>query len=127
MYSASGFWTMARHEVPILAIVWNNHNYQTVRHGFARFQGKMAKTGHFAGMHLGNPDIDFVGLARSQGVAGERVSSASELSQALERGIGATRDGSPYLIDVAIAQIGGGAGSDWYQKFSLAETRTRKV
>jgi len=55
------------------------------------------------------------------------VSSASELSQALERGIGATRDGSPYLIDVAIAQIGGGARSDWYQKFSLAETRTRKV
>jgi len=127
MYSASGFWTMARYEVPVLMIVWNNHNYQTVRHGFSRFQGKMAGSGHYTGMHLGNPDIDFVGLAKSQSVDGEKVTSASDLRGALDRGIAATRAGSPYVLDVAIAQIGGGAGSDWYQKFSLAGTRTRKV
>ncbi len=34
MYSASGFWTMARYSIPVLTIVWNNRNYQTVRHGF---------------------------------------------------------------------------------------------
>ena len=127
MYSASGFWTMARYEVPVLVVVWNNHNYQTVRHGFARYQGKMAKTGHYTGMHLGDPDIDFPGLAKSQGVEGERVTTAAELRRALERGIAATRAGSPYLLDVDIAQIGGGAGSEWYQKFSLAATRARKV
>jgi len=108
-------------------IVWNNHNYQTVRHGFSRFQGKMAETGHYTGMHLGNPDIDFVGLAKSQSVDGEKVTSASDLPGALDRGIAATRAGSPYVLDVAIAQVGGGAGSDWYQKFSLAESRKRKV
>jgi thiamine pyrophosphate-dependent acetolactate synthase large subunit-like protein len=31
MYSASGFWTMARYALPILTLVWNNLNYQTVR------------------------------------------------------------------------------------------------
>ena len=127
MYSASGFWTMARYEIPVLTIVWNNHNYQTVRHGFAAFGGKMADTGHYAGMHLGNPDIDFVGLAKSQGVEGVKVTTASELADALTRGTAATRAGSPYLIDVAISQIGGGAGSDWYQTFSVAKTRTRLV
>ena len=31
MYSASGFWTQARYEVPVLTVVTNNRNYQTVR------------------------------------------------------------------------------------------------
>ena len=69
----------------------------------------MAETGHYSGMHLGNPDIDFVGLAKSQSVDGEKVTSASDLPRALDRGIAATRAGSPYVMDVAIAQVGGGA------------------
>lgn len=127
MYSASGFWTMARYEVPVLTIVWNNHNYQTVRHGFSRFDGKMAKADHYAGLHLGNPYIDYVGLAKSQGVEGEKATTAAEFGEAIKRGIAATRAGGPYLIDATIRQIGGGAGSDWYQKFSLAKKRTREV
>jgi benzoylformate decarboxylase len=127
MYSSSGFWTMARYSVPVLTIVWNNRNYQTVRHGFSRFNGKMAKSGHYAGMYLGDPDIDYVGLAKSQGVDGERASTASEFSAALERGIAATRRGEPYVIDVQISRIGGGADSTWYQAFSLADSRTRMV
>ncbi|MDP6051161.1 MAG: thiamine pyrophosphate-binding protein [Candidatus Latescibacteria bacterium] len=127
MYGASGFWTMARYEIPVLTIVWNNHNYQTVRHGFATFDGKMAQTGHYVGMHLGNPTIDYVGLAGSQGVEGEKADTAGELNDALTRGIAATRAGNPYVIDATIDQIGGGAGSDWYRKFSLAKTRTRDV
>jgi benzoylformate decarboxylase len=127
MYSAAGFWTLARYGVPVMAIVWNNQNYQTVRHGFARFNGKMVQSGHYVGMHLGDPDIDFSGLAKSQGVEGEKVTTASELAGALERGTAATRAGTPYLIDAAICQIGGGAGSDWHQTFNLAEKRTRLV
>ncbi len=127
MYSSSGFWTMARYSVPVLTIVWNNRNYQTVRHGFSRFNGKMAKSGHFAGMYLGDPDIDYVGLAKSQGVDGERASTASEFSVALERGVAATRRGEPYVIDVQVSRIGGGADSTWYQAFSLADARTRMV
>ena len=34
MYSASGFWTQARYNIPVLTVVWNNHNYQTVRHAY---------------------------------------------------------------------------------------------
>ena len=127
MYSSSGFWSMARYQTPILTVVWNNHNYQTVRRGFARFEGKMAKTGHYPGMHLGDPDIDFTQLAASQGVEGEKATTAGELAAALKRGIAATRAGNPYLIDMEVDQVGPGAGSDWHQKFSLAETRTRQV
>ena len=70
MYSASGFQTQARYGIPVLTIVWNNRNYQTVRTSFDRYQGKMAETGQYIGVYLGDPDIDFVKLAESQGVEG---------------------------------------------------------
>jgi len=127
MYSASGFWTMARYSIPLLTIVWNNRNYQTVRHGFSRFGGKMEKSGHYAGMYLGDPNIDYVGLAKAQGVDGEMADGAGAFEKALKRGIAATRRGEPYVIDVMISRIGGGADSTWYQAFNLAETRTRNV
>lgn len=119
MYSASGFWTMVRYGLPVLTIVWNNLNYQTVRDGFHQYGRRMAKTGHYHGMYLGDPSIDFVGLAASQGVAGQRVTSPSELTAALKKGVSETRNGSPYLLDVAIPRIGGGAESTWYDPFRL--------
>ena len=78
MYSASGFWTQARYHIPVLTVVWNNRNYQTVRHAYHAYGGRMASSGKYAGMYMGDPDIDFVKLAGSQKVAGERVTSGSE-------------------------------------------------
>jgi benzoylformate decarboxylase len=125
MYSSSAFWTMARYSVPVLTIVWNNHNYQTVRVAYSRYRGKMEQTGHYAGMYIGAPEIDFVKLAESQGVGGERVTKGVDLEAAIKRGTQAARDGKPYLIDVTISCYGGGAESTWYEKFSVAENRKR--
>jgi len=127
MYSASGFWTQARYRIPILTVVWNNHNYQTVRHAYHEYGGRMVKYGKYAGMYLGDPDIDFVKLAESQGVTGERVASGSDLRAALNRGIAATRDGKPYLVEVLISRYGGGAESTWHETFNLAARRKRAV
>ena len=127
MYSAAAFWTLARYEVPVLTVVCNNRNYQTVRQAYARYGGKMAQSERYTGMHLGDPNIDFVQLARSQGVNGARVEHSADLRRALRRGIDATRAGEPYLLDVGIRCIGGGADSTWHQEFSLADQRQRKV
>ncbi len=94
MYSAPGFWTQARYQIPVLTVVWNNRDYQTVRHAFHRYNGKMASIGKYAGMYLGDPDIDFVQLAASQGVGGERVEHGSQIEAALKRGMAANREGS---------------------------------
>jgi benzoylformate decarboxylase len=123
MYSASAFWTMARYSVPVVTVVWNNHNYQTVRQAYSRYRGKMEQSGHYAGMYIGAPEIDFVKLAESQGVGGEQVTKGADLEAALKRGTRAARDGKPYLVDVVISCYGGGAESTWYEKFSLAEKR----
>ena len=127
MYSSSGFWTQARYHIPILTVVWNNQNYQTVRFAYHEYGGRMVKSGKYAGMYLGDPDIDFVKLAESQGVSGERVASGNDLRAALKRGIAATRDGKPYLVEVNISRYGGGAESTWHETFNLAARRKRAV
>ena len=66
-------------------------------------------------------------LAESQSVKGERVEAGSELEPALKRGIAATREGKPYLVEVVISRYGGGAESTWYEKFDLASRRKRRV
>lgn len=43
-------------------------------------------------------------MANSMGVAGERVSTPSELREAIERGLSA---GAPYLLDIRIEQPDG--------------------
>ena len=127
MYSAAGFWTQARYEIPVLTVVSNNRNYQTVRGAYYRYGGKMAETDRYTGMYLGDPDISFVELAKSQGVAGEKVNESSELEAALKRGVEATREGRPYVVDVETARYGGGAESEWHDKFSLADKRSKMV
>ncbi len=127
MYSASGFWTMARYGVPVLTLVWNNHDYQTVRQAYAGYKGKMRQADRYPAVYLGDPEIDFVKLAGSQGVKGERATTLSELTAALTRGIAATRAGEPYLIDILVARLGPGSTSTWHQAFNLASRRRRKV
>jgi thiamine pyrophosphate-dependent acetolactate synthase large subunit-like protein len=127
MYSASGWWTQARYAIPVLTVVYNNKNYQTVRHAYYNYKGKMTSTDKYVGMYLGDPDIDFVKLADSQGVKGERAATGTDVEAAVKRGIKATRDGKPYVIEVATARYGGGAESTWHEGFKLADKRKRRV
>lgn len=116
MYSSSGFWTQARYNIPVLTVVANNHNYQTVRLVYHGYNGRMAAGGHYAATYLGEPDIDFVALAKSQGVGGEKVEDPRQLESAIERGKTVTREGKPYLIEVITARSGPGAESEWHEK-----------
>jgi len=121
MYSAAGFWTMARYEVPVLTIVSNNHSYDSVRINYAAYNGRMKAANRFTGTILDNPQIDFVGLAKAEGCDGIRVEKAADLRPGLK-----ARDPShpcwppQFLIDVEVARTGPGADSTWYQKFSVA-------
>ncbi|MGA2333677.1 MAG: thiamine pyrophosphate-binding protein [Syntrophales bacterium] len=127
MYSSSGLWSMARYQVPVLMMVSNNHCYDSVRKSYTAYKGRMTTANKFTGTILDNPLIDFVSLAKSQGCDGVRVERASDLRKALRRGIEATRAGTPFLIDVEIARTGPGADSTWFQKFSVSQSRKKKV
>jgi benzoylformate decarboxylase len=121
-YSAAGFWTMARYNTAVLTIVSNNESYQIVRHNWAKDMpdAKMHIDGKYPGLYLSAPAMDYVGLARSQGVEGEAVTSPKDLEPALRRGLDrVTRENRPYLVDVSVAREGIGADSTWYQDWRL--------
>jgi len=121
-YSAAGFWTMARYNTAILTIVSNNESYQIVRHNWAKDMpdSKMIRDGKYPGLFLGAPAVDYVALARAQGVDGEAVSSPKDLEPALRRGLDKTnRENRPYLIDVSVAREGVGADSTWHQDWHM--------
>jgi thiamine pyrophosphate-dependent acetolactate synthase large subunit-like protein len=110
---------MARYGLPILTIVWNNLNYQTVRTNFHTFGGEMAKQKKYPEVFLGDPEIDFVLLAKAQGIEGAQVREPHALESALERGVDAIIAGEPYLLDVRVAPVGAGAESIWHQRYKL--------
>ena len=119
MYSSSGFWTMARYGLPILTVVWNNMNYQTVRTNFARWGGNMAEMNKYPETFLGDPAIDYVMLAKAQGIEGQHVHEPHELDKALKRGREVQAAGEPYLLDVHITNVGAGADQSWYKAFKM--------
>jgi benzoylformate decarboxylase len=58
-----------------------------------------AEDDRYVAMDLAKPLIDFVGLARSLGVAGTRVEKASDIGPAVGK---ALASGGPHLVDVRI-------------------------
>src|SRR5213592_2792991 len=116
-YSAMGFWTMARYNTAMLIVVSNNESYQIVRHNW---DSQMVRDGKYPGLTLGSPMVDYVGLARAQGVEGEQVTKVKDLETALRRGLErVTKDNRPYLLDVSVAREGVGADATWDQDWEL--------
>ena len=118
MYSASGFWSMARYSLPILTVVWNNMQYQTVRQNFAAWGGNMKDQNRYPETFLGDPAIDFVMLAKAQGIEGMHVHDPGELEPALRRARDAQTAGEPFVLDVHIANVGAGADQSWYMPYA---------
>ena len=122
MCSSDLFWTMARYKTPILTIVSNNATYQIVRHNWASQMpdSKMVRDGKYPGLFLGDPAMDYVGLAKAQGVDGEAVTTVKELEPALRRGLDVvTRQRRPYLLDVTVSREGVGADATWYDDWEM--------
>ena len=94
-------------------------NYQTVRTNFAGYGEEFAKQNKYPECFLGDPEIDFVMLAKSQGIDGQTVREPQELEKAMRRGSEVIAGGEPYVLDVRIAPVGPGADSTWHQEFKL--------
>jgi thiamine pyrophosphate-dependent acetolactate synthase large subunit-like protein len=124
---AESLWTMARYEIPVIVIIFNNRSYNGPRNRILKAGGKQAHTGREMTCYLGDPDVDFAKVATGFGVKGETISAPGEIAPALARAIASTREGKPYLIDALVARTGLGADSTWHPQYSVAALRTRMV
>jgi benzoylformate decarboxylase len=99
MYAIQGLWTAAHYDLPAVFVICNNAQYRILKSGLLAFRSEPAKQGKFVGMDLVHPEIDFVRLAESLGVAAERVTKPQDVGPALKQAL--SRNG-PSLIDIPI-------------------------
>jgi acetolactate synthase-1/2/3 large subunit len=102
MFDAGALWVAAKHEIPMLVVMFNNRAYYNdLEHQIrmARVRGTPPERANI-GMDMSGPAPDFAGLARSLGWYAEGpIESGAELGPALRRAIHQVKEGKPALID----------------------------
>jgi acetolactate synthase-1/2/3 large subunit len=102
MFDAGALWMLAKYEIPMLIVMYNNRAYYNdwehqIR--MARQRGTDIEKAHI-GMDLFGPEPDFGALARSMGVWGEGpIEDPKDVRGALERALKVVKSGKPALID----------------------------
>ncbi len=119
-------WTASRYDIPVVVIVFNNHSYDSER-GRIQFGSRVARMDKKAwkdmSCYLGDPDVNFVSIARGFDIDGVVASSPAEFQAALARARDVNREGRPFMIDAAIARRGPAAKSTWHPAISIAGLR----
>ncbi|MGH7355560.1 MAG: thiamine pyrophosphate-binding protein [Candidatus Rokuibacteriota bacterium] len=99
MYTFQALWTAARESLAVVYVIFNNVSYRILKQRTLALKGFSAEDDHYVAMDLDKPPIEFVGLAKSLGVPGERVEKPADVGPAMGR---ALASGGPYLIDARI-------------------------
>jgi benzoylformate decarboxylase len=99
MYTIQGLWSAAHYDVPLVLVVMNNREYAACKRGVDRVVSGGGGDG-YVGMDLSEPEIDFIGLARSLGAEARSADSPDELTAAVSECLAS---GAPTLIDAAVA------------------------
>ena len=104
MYTMQALWTAAHHGINCKFVVCNNRSYNILKLNLDQYWNERDVAHHEypSSFSIKGPDLQFAVMARSMGVAGERVARPAEIRPAIERMLtGEFRD-QPYLIDLAL-------------------------
>jgi benzoylformate decarboxylase len=99
MYTCQALWTAARYRIGVVFVILNNKSYRILKQRVQALRGHAEQVGRYVGMELLDPAIDFVGLARSLGIAAERAATIHEATDLVAKGLAG--NGS-ILIDVEL-------------------------
>ncbi len=97
MYTNQALWTMARESLDVTTVVFANRTYEILkgelRNVGAGEPGRKARDM----LEIGRPDLDWVSLAKAQGIPGVRVDDLDAMARELG---GALKERGPRLIEV---------------------------
>lgn len=102
MYTIQSLWTMAREQLNITVVIFNNRAYRILDVELVRVDGQAAGPNARALLELVNPDLDFVELGVGLGVPSRRVDTGEQLTDALDHAIA---EPGPHLIEVVIPAV----------------------
>lgn len=99
MYTLQALWTMAREQLNVVSIVFNNRSYAILNVELQRVGASQAGTQARQQLDLASPPLDFVQLSKGMGVHAVRATTADEFMQALSHAL--THRG-PHLIEAVV-------------------------
>jgi benzoylformate decarboxylase len=99
LYTVQALWTAAHDRIPVVFVILNNTSYRILKQRLHSLRGLAEQVDTYAGMELIDPPVDFLGLARSFGVAAERAKTVHEATDLIDK---ALKSNSSMLIDVVL-------------------------
>jgi len=103
MYDAGALWTAAKHDIPLLIVMFNNRAYYNDWHHqmrMARSRGTDEGKAHI-GMDLFDPEPDFATIAKGMGMWAEGpIDRPGDVAAALRRALEVVKSGKPALVDI---------------------------
>jgi benzoylformate decarboxylase len=97
MYTVQALWTAAHYRIPVVWVILNNTSYRILKQRLVMLRGLAEQADKFVGMELTDPAIDFIGLARSLGVAAESANTVHDVTDLIAKGL---QSNAPLLINV---------------------------
>ena len=99
MYTLQALWTQAREGLDVTTLLFSNRSYAILRGELANVGAGNPGRKALDMLDLGHPDLDWVGLARSMGVPGARVTTMDAFNDRFAEGIAAP---GPFLVEVVL-------------------------
>jgi len=99
MYTVQALWTAAHYRIPVVFVIFNNTSYRILKQRLHALRGHAEQVDAYVGMELTDPAVDFVGLARSLGVAAARAKTVAEATDLIAQGL---KSDTSLLIDVEL-------------------------
>jgi acetolactate synthase-1/2/3 large subunit len=99
MYTIQSLWTMAREELDVTVVIFNNRSYAILNIELERVGAAESGPKAKSQLDLAEPNLDFVTLGKGLGVPSVRAETCEELVAELERAIA---EPGPHLVEVVI-------------------------
>lgn len=101
MYTIQALWTMAREQLNVTTIIFNNASYSILNIELERVGAEEGGEKAKSQLDISGPITDYAQLAQSMGVHGIRVHTTEELLRALEY---AQTNSGPHLIEAIVPE-----------------------
>jgi acetolactate synthase-1/2/3 large subunit len=102
MYTIQSLWTMAREQLDITAVIFNNRSYAILNVELERVGAQGGGPRAKQQLDLAGPDLDFVEIAKGLGVPAVRVETSEDMTSAFER---ALAEPGPHLIEAVVPSV----------------------
>ncbi|MDQ2826359.1 MAG: acetolactate synthase large subunit [Actinomycetota bacterium] len=102
LYTCQAWWTMAREQLDVVTILFNNASYAVLNMELARVGVSEGGPKAKEMLDLTNPDLDFVALATGMGLSATRATTAEEFVDQLRTALAAK---GPSVIEAVVPSI----------------------